>query len=697
MLSLKLDRAADSVTGQTVLDPKGYMTELKSIKINTDTEISDIKKARLLLRSVVQTNPKHGPGWIAAARLEEVAGRTQTARKIIGQGLDNCLTDEDVWLEAVMLQSQHNAKLLLAKGVTQLPKSIKLWIQAAQLEQETTAKSNILRKAIEKVPESVRLWKEAVDLACEEDARVLLSHAVECCPQHVELWLALTKLETYENARKILNKAREAIPTDPQIWFIASKLEEAHGNSKMTYKIIDRGLKSLMAHGVIIDRDAWLKEAETSEKNMPKMIGTCQAIVKAVVELGIEDQDKKRTWIADAEECLKRGSIETARSIYQHALTVFPTKKSIWWRAAMLEKVHGTMEQLDKLLKNAVKSCPKATSLWLIAAKEKWIAGDINGARLILAEAFRANEDSEDIWVAAFKLEFEENEIERARKLLEKARSQPKSSTPRIWMKSAIVERHANNPHAQRSILREGIKRYSNSWKLWIMLAQLDEKQYDIEAARKSFMTGLKLCPEATTLWINCALFEERLGNISKARSILEQGQMKNPCNEAIWHALIGLEIRMANEKTIEVMLAKALHDCPMSGLLWSQAILKATRCQRKMKCTDALKHCDGDPYVTCTIARLFWHDKKLNKARSWFKRALSLNPDVGDFWAYLFCFEQKHGTSEQQLEVIKMCQASEPRHGEIWCKVSKDPDQPMLKTEQILKKAANYVAKSNN
>ena len=45
-----------------------------------DAEISDIKKARLLLKSVVNTNPKHAPGWIAAARLEEVAGKLQQAR-----------------------------------------------------------------------------------------------------------------------------------------------------------------------------------------------------------------------------------------------------------------------------------------------------------------------------------------------------------------------------------------------------------------------------------------------------------------------------------------------------------------------------------------------------------------------------------------------------------------------------------------
>ena len=49
---------------------------------------SDIKKARLLLKSVRETNPKHPPAWIASARLEEVTGKIQTARNLIMKGCE---------------------------------------------------------------------------------------------------------------------------------------------------------------------------------------------------------------------------------------------------------------------------------------------------------------------------------------------------------------------------------------------------------------------------------------------------------------------------------------------------------------------------------------------------------------------------------------------------------------------------------
>lgn len=116
---------------------------------------------------------------------------------------------------------------------------------------------------------------------------------------------------------------------------------------------------------------------------------------------------------------MRRGSVETARAIYAHALSVFPGKKSIWRRAAQvthtrccsgctlchthallqtavrsppsshpllplllaplrnqqLEKAHGDAAALDALLRKAVQYCPQAEVLWLMAAKEKWLSG----------------------------------------------------------------------------------------------------------------------------------------------------------------------------------------------------------------------------------------------------------------------------------------------------------------------------------
>lgn len=41
-------------------------------------------------------------------------------------------------------------------------------------------------------------------------------------------------------------------------------------------------------------------------------------------------------------QCVAHGALECARAIYAHALQVFPSKKSVWLRAAYFEKNHGT-------------------------------------------------------------------------------------------------------------------------------------------------------------------------------------------------------------------------------------------------------------------------------------------------------------------------------------------------------------------
>ncbi|XP_057534911.1 protein STABILIZED1 [Amaranthus tricolor] len=693
VLSLKLDRLSDSVSGQTVVDPKGYLTDLKSMKITSDAEISDIKKARLLLKSVIQTNPKHPPGWIAAARLEEVAGKIQAARQFIKKGCEECPKNEDVWLEACRLASPDDAKAVIAKGVKAIPNSVKLWLQAAKLEQDDHQKSRVLRKGLENIPDSVRLWKSVVELANEEEAMLLLHRAVECCPLHVELWLALARLETYEKARKVLNRAREKLPKEPAIWITAAKLEEANGNTAMVEKIIERGIRALQREGVVIDREAWMREAEASER--AGSVVTCQAIIKHTVGIGVEEEDRKRTWVADAEECKKRGSTETARAIYAHALSVFLTKKSIWLKAAQLEKSHGTRESLDALLRRAVTYVPQAEVLWLMGAKEKWLAGDVPAARAILQEAYAAIPNSEEIWLAAFKLEFENHEPERAKMLLAKARE--RGGTERVWMKSAIVERELGNVAEEKKLLDEGLKHFPSFFKLWLMLGQLHERFGEQAKAKEAYESGLKNCPHCIPLWLSLANLEEKMTGLSKSRAVLTMARKRNPQNPELWLAAVRAELRHDNKKEADNLLAKALQECPKSGILWATQIDIVPRPQRKSKSSDALTKCDHDPHVIAAVAKLFWHDRKVDKARSWLNRAVTLAPDIGDFWALYYKFELQHGTEDSQKDVLKRCVAAEPKHGETWQAISKAVENAHQPTEAILKKVVVALGKEEN
>ncbi|KAJ3905092.1 PRP1 splicing factor, N-terminal-domain-containing protein [Lentinula edodes] len=714
ILSLKLDQVSGTSTSSglsTSIDPKGYLTSLNSVVLKSDAEIGDIKRARMLFDSLIKSNPKHAPGWIAAACLEEHAGRMVAARKLIKQGCEQCSKNEDVWLEAARLHNNEDAKVIFANAVQHVGQSVKIWLAAADLEHDVKSKRRVLRKALEHIPNSVRLWKETVNLeSSASDARVLLSRAVEVIPLSVELWLALAQLETLDKAKAVLNKARKAIPTSHEIWIAAGRLleqeasmmgaEKTKAEKKKALDLVDKtieaGVRELRRHGVLLTREQWLKEAEKCETQGSVL--TSESIVKATIAMDIEEEDRLDTWIDDAEGALSRNMVGTARAVLAYALKVFPDKKNLWIRAAGLEKAHGTSESLDAILTEAVKHCPQAEVLWLMAAKERWLAGNVQGARDVLATAFDANKESEKIWLAAVKLEAENGHLDVARELLIRARST--ADTERIWMKSATFERQQGQLDAALETLATALKKFPKFSKLYMVQGQIYQSQNKFPAARASFAAGFKACPKEPILWILASRLEETDGKSIKARALLDKARQVNPSNELIWAEAVGVEERSGGAAQAKAMLARGLQDCPTSGLLWTMSIWLEPRPQRKTRALDALKKSNDNPLIICTVARLFWAERKIEKARQWFQRAVPPRPDdsvdtgadIGDLWGWWLKFERQHGTEEHREEVRAKCVTAEPHHGLVWQAIAKDLKNNGKSIREILEMVADVL-----
>lgn len=604
---------------------------------------SDIKRARALLGSLIKTNPKHAPGWVAAAWLENVAGKSVQARKLIAQGCEHCPKNEDVWIAASELNTADNAKVILANAVQELPQSVRIWMRAVELETDVKAKRRVLRKALEYIPASVKLWKETVKLEENpEDARILLARAVEVIPDSQELWLALARLETPDRARQVLNKARKAIPTSHEIWVAAGRLQEQEGNESQVDAIIANGVAALRKNGAILSREQWLAEAEKCESQGSP--ATAQAIIKATLHLDVEEEDRQDVWIDDAETMESKGRIACARAIYAYALNVFPDKQSIWRKAADLEKHHGSREALLALLERAVQSVPQAEVLWLMAAKECWLAGDVKRARETLGRAFEANPESEGVWLAAIKLEAENGQIDAARQLMDRAREV--AGTERIWIKSAVFDRKHDSPQKTLETIKQGLTKFPACAKLHMMHGQQLAAQSPpaVAAAREAYSIGVKRCPHSIPLWILASRLEESVNMRIKARALLEKARTLNPKSDELWLESVKVEQRDGST-AFKAMLSRSLQALPTSGLLYSFAVWQEARPTRKSRAVDALKKTNNSPFVILTVARLFWAERKLDKARDWFSRAVGADNDLGDSWAWWYRFEKQHGT----------------------------------------------------
>lgn len=77
---------------------------------------------------------------------------------------------------------------------------------------------------------------------------------------------------------------------------------------------------------------------------------------------------------------------------------------------------------------------------------------------------------------------------------------------------------------------------------------------------------------------------EENRGLLIKARSVLEKARLRNPKNDQLWLEAIKVELRAGFKDVANAMLAKALQECPTSGILWAESIFLEPRPQRKTR-----------------------------------------------------------------------------------------------------------------
>ncbi|KAK6440007.1 U4/U6 x U5 tri-snRNP complex subunit Prp1 [Oleoguttula sp. CCFEE 5521] len=696
VLAVRLDQAAqgtESVAGtSTSIDPRGYLTSLSmSERKAGEVPVGDIKRARQLLESVIKTNPRHGPGWIAAARLEEFAGKIVAARNVMRRGCEMCPKSEDVWLESIRLHDNQNAKIMAAKAIENNDRSVRLWVEAMKLESVPAAKKRVLRKALDHIPQSVAIWKEAVNLEEDPaDARLLLAKATEIIPLSVELWLALARLEDPDNAQKLLNKARQAVPGSYEIWIAAARLQEQVGKSDMVFRVMERGIKSLAKASAMLKREEWITQAEICEEESAPI--TCQAIIKETLGWSLdEDDDRKQIWLDDAKASTNRGRYETARAIYAYALRVFYNRKSLWLAAADLERTHGTKDALWALLEKAVASCPSSEVLWMQLAREKWSAGSIDDARRVLGLAFQQNPGNENIWLEAVRLEADNGETDKARNLLETARSE--ANTDRVWIKSITFERQLGNTAVALDLVQDALTKFPTAAKLHMQKGQLYEAQSLLPQARTAYATGTRACPTSIPRWLLSSRLEERMGVVVKARSILDRARLALPKSPELWTESIRLELRAKNPTAAQAKLAQALQACPTSGLIWAERIWHLEpRTQRKPRILEAIQKADNDPILFVTAARIFWGERKLEKADAWFTKAAVLEPDLGDTWGWWWKFLLAHGTEEKRSEVLAKCVAVGPRHGEVWQGVRKGLGGWRMRVEEVLVETARRL-----
>lgn len=653
VIAARLDKVGGMSTARPSVDPVGYITEINSMKVSSEEEISDLKKLRALVKSLTDTNPTHAEGWITAARVEEKDGKLGEARALLTEGLKFCPDSEDIWMETARLAPISLGKEILLRATAALPHSLKLWIALAAKASSEAEKLSTLRQGLEINPESVRLWKEVIQSAPPEDARMYLRKAVTCVPQSLELWLALARLENYENAKAVLSKARKLMPLEFVIWVYAAKLEEANGNGSNVELLITRGLKTLSKAGVALVRSEWLKEAHLAEQSGSTI--TARAIVKATIHTGIEAEERILRWKEDAENALRTGCVEVAREMLEIGLKTLPQAVELWRKRLDMEKLLKNEDNLRDLYPLAVKQCPEVVDFWLeyceIVSKDCQMAGI-----QVLEEALTHHPANIQLFLRLSKLYCAAGDFEKAKKSLIQCES------GKAWKQAALLELSQGNTASARQTLLTGIEKYPKYPRLYLLLAGLET---DFQAKLAACELGMRQCPEAAQVWELAAKLEETQGTVIRARFLLEKARRHCPSDQ-VWVHSAGLEFRHGSAKAGQTLLLEGLRKFPQSGELWAEAIRQEPRQTRKAKTVDGLEKCPNSPQIMLEAAKLFWEDRKVNKARMWFQKCVDCAGKWGDAAVLWYWFETLQEESRAE-EVLNHLRNRLFKHGEIW------------------------------
>lgn len=659
VLGSRLDQITSGAA--TSIDAPGYLTGLGTqTSTRSAADVGDLKRARLLLNSAVQSNPASADAWISLVRLEEQALEPKRARDLVARACEACPDSEDVWLEAIRLLPREQAADIFARGLEQIPASARLWLKGAELEPRAAAKKELLQRGLQKSPDAAALWRARVEL--EEDeaaARDILGRAVDFCPRDIDLWLALARLEDHEGARRVLNRARQKNPKNKEVWLAGARLEEAYGNTGLVDKIVARAAADLG-----LTRADWVQTAVECE--LGGDVHTARAVVTVACRLAADADAREREdeYTGDAEAAEARGALAVASAFLELAVEAAPTAAASWAKAAALARRRGA--DADAVLEAAVAACPLAEDLWLALAQHRAGQQDHDGARAVLARAYASVPHSARLWLAASQMELARGDRAAARRVLAEARERLGFASEKVWRRAASLEA----PEDAKRLLVQALAHFARtSPKMWIALAQLEAGNPAV--AHGVYESALASCTDSEALWVAAAAFERGLGDaaaVSRARVLLERGRMRLPRAEALWLEAVRLELAAEQPAMAKSLLAKALQACPQSGALWHEAIWMEPRPLRKAKASAAMGQIGHNALVYLAIARLMWADRKLAEAREYFERALAQEPANGDVWAAYLQFSREHGTEDETARVLEAAfRNGPPLHGAQW------------------------------
>ena len=713
-LQIMLDKTNNNINNNNnSIDAINYFSELSNINnqnklINYNkSEIQDIKKTKLLLNNLILTNQNNPSSWLALARLEELDGKVEEARKVILNSLKIITNNEDLWLEAARLLPINKSIEVLLKGLTYLKKSEKLWLTLINYEKDKNKQKEYLKFALENVTSSEKLWKKLIDNEKDDidKTKEILYKAIKYLPNSIEMWLALAKLETYEKSKKILENAIDLNKNSYDLYIHLAILEETkEKNEEKILNVLNNAFEYFNKNNIKISNEEWIKESIKCEKI--NCIITAKNIIKLCIQNNYNNNYKeiKKIFLKFINLCEKEGCLECIINIYLCILETNNYEDTLLWLNLInFLKNYEKKNEIQNIIKLALDLCKKnkqKETFSLLYAKYLLKEENITNSINFLTEYYNKFK-STNIIIALIKLYNLQKNYDKSFELLKKNLDIKYDERLHMYLinQYRLIKDYQNSLNECDNLLNKNKYNY----KIYLIKSQIHiESNNNIEESINILKECIKIIPDQPIIYIELSKYILLLNdnNISESRTILEKGLSikNNENNELIWINLIELELKNNNIKIAKKILSRAINKFNIIykekkikyTILLSYSIKFEDNNNRQSKAIDYLQLFNNDAYIMYTIGNIYSSLNDIINSRKWYENALRENKDIGDIWLFYYKSELDLNYEENKEEylnnILKRFEDSEPRHGILWPKIKKNIKNWNKNVKDILK-----------
>ena len=150
--------------------------------------------------------------------------------------------------------------------------------------------------------------------------------------------------------------------------------------------------------------------------------------------LGVNDEEREKTWIEDADLFMKRDSYFTARAILSYSAEVLPEKLNIYSKLLDFEEKYSSKKYptpdtykftplkaedvkkhwyFDEALDRAIRDCPHHVDFWVKSIMRKFEIGFVDLAKETLLQSEISLPNNERLLTLSGKLEAKNGNLER--------------------------------------------------------------------------------------------------------------------------------------------------------------------------------------------------------------------------------------------------------------------------------------------